>query len=129
MRARHHNPVRLTVFWPLVLLALMTRLTFGGIPFPAPVLNDPIRDLTKLSIFCDGQPQPPDSDGQHHHPTGSQDDNFLLSEALELFQQAVLLCVFAALAIAGIRRIWMFAPIRGPPAPARTSLCPQGPPA
>ncbi|AOW46832.1 hypothetical protein [Acetobacter ascendens] len=128
MSARSYSLTHLVVFWPLVLLALVVRLTFGGIVSPVVLVEDPLRDLTKLSILCDDQTPLSDPDGQHHHAADPQDDSFLLSEALELFLLSVAFCIFAGLITERVGQTWMFPPIRGPPAPKRTSLCPQGPP-
>ncbi|WP_339076883.1 hypothetical protein QQM41_08735 [Acetobacter sp. AC2005] len=128
MSARSHSLKHLVVFWPLVLLALIARLTFGGIVSPNILVEDPIRELTKLSILCDDQSPLSNPDGQQHHVSDQQDDGFLLSEALELFLLSVAFCLFSKLSTVSVCRAWMFAPIRGPPAPKRTSLCPQGPP-
>lgn len=128
MSARAHSLTHLVVFWPLVLLALVARLTFGGVVSPTALVEDPLKDLIKLSILCEDQTPFSDPDGSHHHATDPQDDSFLLSEALEFFLLSVAFCIFAGLLAASMYRTWMFAPIRGPPAPKRTSLCPQGPP-
>ncbi|ANA14371.1 hypothetical protein [Acetobacter oryzifermentans] len=128
MLTRSHSLLQSVVFWPLVLLALVARLTFGGVVFPVALVEDPLKDLIKLSILCDDQKPLSDPDGQHHHTTDSQDDSFLLSEVLELFLLSIAFCIFAGLSAECVCRTWMFAPIRGPPTPKRTSLCPQGPP-
>lgn len=128
MGMRLNSPVQLVVFWPLVLLALILRLTFGGMAAPSSMLVDQIGDLAKLAILCDDSTATPAQDG-HHHGVASLDDSLLLSDALELFLPVMghgpvigrLLCDIA-------QRVWVFAPIRGPPRPERTALCPQGPP-
>ncbi|ARW49229.1 hypothetical protein S1001342_02939 (plasmid) [Acetobacter pasteurianus subsp. pasteurianus] len=129
MTPRAHSPTYLLAFWPLVLLALIARLTFGGIASPAALVDDPLKTFTKLSILCDDQSTSPDPDGQHHRSTAPDDDGFLLSEALGLLVVSIVFCLFMGLCVAGIRQTWMFTSIRGPPTPKRTSLCPQGPPA
>ena len=128
MTSRVHSSTYLLAFWPLVLLALMTRLTFGGIVSPAALIDDPLKTFTKLNILCDDQSTPSNSNGQHHRSTAPDDDGFLLSEALDLLIVSVVFCLFVELHIAAIRQSWMFTSIRGPPTPKRTSLCPQGPP-
>ncbi|GBR05310.1 hypothetical protein [Acetobacter oeni] len=128
MHTRPHSPTHLMVFWPLVALAVLARLTFGGIVFPMSVFDDPAKDLTRLSILCDDKVPLSDPNRPHHHSTDPQDDGFLLSDGLELFQPTIALCIFGGLAGVSIHRVWNFPPIRGPPAPERTSLCPQGPP-
>ena len=129
MSSRAHSLTHLTVFWPLVVLALMARLLFGGVLSPMALLDDPIKDLTALSILCDDHTPLSDPDGQHHHSNTPQDDSFLLAEALELFLLSGVVCLLARLVATDMARPWMFAPIRGPPTPQRTALCPQGPPA
>lgn len=129
MTPRAHSPTYLLAFWPLVLLALIARLTFGGIASPAALVDDSLKTFTKLSILCDDQSTSPDPDGQHHRSTAPDDDGFLLSEALGLLVVSIVFCLFMGLCVAGIRQTWMFTSIRGPPTPKRTSLCPQGPPA
>ncbi|WP_025827461.1 hypothetical protein [Acetobacter okinawensis] len=129
MSSRTHSLTYLMAFWPLVMLALIARLTFGGLASPTALVDDPLKNLTKLSILCDDQSPSPSPDGQHHHSTNPEDDSFLLSEAAELLLLSVAFCLCVALAICDNPHAWMFAPIRGPPAPQRTSLCPQGPPA
>ncbi|AQS84976.1 MAG: hypothetical protein ABF876_05035 [Acetobacter aceti] len=129
MTPRAHSSTYLLAFWPLVLLALIARLTFGGIASPAALIDDPLKTLTKLSILCDDQSTSPDPDGQHHHSTAPDDDSFLLSEALDLLIVSIVFYFFMGLCVASIRQAWMFTSIRGPPTPKRTSLCPQGPPA
>lgn len=129
MTPRAHSPTYLLAFWPLVLLALIARLTFGGIASPATLIDDPLNTLTKLSILCDDLSTSSDPDGQNHHSTAPDDDGFLLSEALDLLIVSIVFCLFIGLCVAGIRQTWMFTAIRGPPTPKRTSLCPQGPPA
>lgn len=129
MTPRAHSPTYLLAFWPLVLLALIARLTFGGIASPATLIDDPLNTLTKLSILCDDLSTSSDPDGQHHRSTAPDDDGFLLSEALDLLVVSIIFCLFVGLCVAAIRQSWMFTFIRGPPTPKRTSLCPQGPPA
>lgn len=129
MSSRAHSLTYMTAFWPLVLLAVVARLTFGGIAFPSALMDDPLKNLTKLSILCDDQSSSSDPDGQQHHSTNPEDDSFLLSEAFELLVLSVVFCLFIALVVSGIHQPWMFTPIRGPPRPKRASLCPQGPPA
>lgn len=129
MSSRAHSLAYLMVFWPLVMLALIARMTFGGLASPTTLVDDPLKNLTKLSILCDDQSQSPSPDEQHHHSTNPEDDSFLLSEADELLLLSVAFCLCVALAVCDSPHAWMFAPIRGPPAPQRTSLCPQGPPA
>lgn len=124
-----HSTTYLLAFWPLVLLALIARLTFGGIASPAGLVDDPLKTFTKLTILCDDQSASSDPDGQHHRSTAPDDDGFLLSETLDLLVVSIVFCLFMGLCVAGIRQTWMFTSIRGPPTPKRTSLCPQGPPA
>lgn len=129
MHVRVNSLTQLLVFWPLVLLALLLRLTFGGMVVPSSVLADQAGDLTKLSILCHDSSVPFHQDG-HHHDADAHDDSLLLSDALELFLLAAgsslvvgrfLLCL--------VQRLWIFTPIRGPPLLERIALCPQGPPA
>ena len=129
MTPRAHSSTYPLAFWPLVLLALIARLTFGGIASPTALIDDPLKTFTKLSILCDAQSTSSDPDGQNHHSTAPDDDGFLLSEALDLLIVSIVFCLFVDLRIAAIRQSWMFTSIRGPPTPKRTSLCPQGPPA
>lgn len=127
MDRRIRNSAYLLGFWPLVLLALLARLTFGSLVTTSSVVDDSLNELKKLSIFC--APQDASSDpGTHHHQNNQQDDAFLLSDALDLFQLTIAFCALIALSMAFVHRVWMFAPIRGPPSPERTSQCPQGPP-
>lgn len=129
MHARVNSLTQLVVFWPLVLLALLLRLTFGGMVVPSSVLADEVGDLTKLSILCDDTPLPLQKDG-HHHGTNDHDDSLLLSDALELFLPTNAdIPVIGRLLPCIAQRVWIFAPIRGPPLPERAALCPQGPPA
>lgn len=129
MTPRAHSSTYLLAFWPLVLLALIARLTFGGIASPAALVDDPLKTFTKLNILCDDPSTSSDPDGQHHRSTAPDDDGFLLSETLDLLVVSIVFCLFMGLCVAGIRQTWMFTAIRGPPTPKRTSLCPQGPPA
>lgn len=129
MTPRAHSLTYLLAFWPLVLLALIARLTFGGIASPAALVDDPLKTFTKLNILCDDQSTSSDPDGQHHRSTAPDDDGVLLSEALDLLVVSIVFCLFVGLCVAAIRQSWMFTFIRGPPTPKRTSLCPQGPPA
>ncbi|MCG0994480.1 hypothetical protein LHT11_04585 [Acetobacter indonesiensis] len=129
MTPRALSSAYLLAFWPLVLLALIVRLTFGGIASPAALIDDPLKTFAKLSILCDDQSASSDPDGQHHRSAAPDDDGFLLSEALDLLVVSIVFCLFVGLRVAGIRPAWMFTSIRGPPTPKRTSLCPQGPPA
>ena len=128
MHARVNSPTQLVVFWPLFLLALLLRLTFGGMAVPSAVLADQTADLTKLSILCDDTSSARHQGG-HHHDAHPDDDSLLLSDALELFLLAVggsptvgRFCLCLA------QQFWIFAPIRGPPLLERAALCPQGPP-
>ncbi len=128
MHARVNSPTQLVVFWPLVLLALLLRLTFGGMVVPSSVLVDQAVDLTKLSILCNDSSAPFHQDG-HHHDADSHDDSLLLSDALELFLLAVGGClVVGRFLLCLVQRLWIFTPIRGPPLLERIALCPQGPP-
>lgn len=129
MHMRMNSPTQLVVFWPLVMLALLLRLTFGGMAAPSSALVDQAAVFTKLSVLCDNGYLPLHQDG-HHHDAGANDDSLLLADALELFLPLVgngpvmgrlLSCV--------AQRVWIFAPICGPPSPERAALCPQGPPA
>ncbi|MDE7547187.1 hypothetical protein PY793_04205 [Acetobacter fabarum] len=129
MTPRAHSSTYLLAFWPLVLLVLIARLTFGGIASPAGLIDDPLKTLTKLSILCDDQSRLPGPDGQHHRSTAPDDDGFLLSEVFDLLIVSIVFCLFVGLRVANMRQAWMFTSIRGPPTPKRTSLCPQGPPA
>ncbi|MCH4023481.1 MAG: hypothetical protein LKH81_04985 [Acetobacter sp.] len=128
MSPRASTSVYLMAFWPLVMLALIARLTFGGIVSPTRLIDDPLKSLAKLTILCEEQETSSDPDGQHHHSTNPEDDGFLLSEVFELLVLAVAFCFFMGRVVSGVCQPWMFAPIRGPPYPKRTSLCPQGPP-
>lgn len=79
MSARAHSLTHLVVFWPLVLLALVARLTFGGVVSPTALVEDPLKDLIKLSILCEDQTPLSDPDGSHHHatdPAGRQFSSF-----------------------------------------------------
>lgn len=128
MDRRIRNSAYLLGFWPLVLLALLARLTFGGVVTTSSVFDDSLKELTKLSVFCDPQ-EAYSAPDKHHHQNDQQDDAFLLSDALDLFQLTIAFCALIALSIAFVHRVWMFTPIRGPPTPERASQCPQGPPA
>lgn len=114
--------------WPLVLLALIARLTLGGLPSPQAVFDDPLTQLATLSVFCDSD-HPPMPDPDRSHQGGGQVDGFvLLAEALDtpaLTVGGVALLVRTAVA-GGVG--WMFPPVRGPPFRHRFSLYPQGPP-
>lgn len=129
MFSRPHCLTHLLLFWPLVAFALIARLTFGGGVSPTLLTEDPIKNLTQLSILCDDQTSPDTPDGHHHHSADQQDDCFLLSETLELLLLSGAICLLIELTASGIHLPWMFAPIRGPPTQKRTALCPQGPPA
>lgn len=115
-------------FWPLVLLALLTRLSFGSLAQPSAVFDDPVRQLTKLAILCD-EPSPfPGQDSHHPHADDGQDGLFPLGEAQEFLPLVVTAVLFASLFLVHIQPGWRFPPVRGPPFTERSSLCPQGPP-
>jgi hypothetical protein len=126
MFARSSSPTHVLVLWPLVALALIVRLTAGGLASPEQLSDHALQDLSRLSILCDDSG---DRDDPQHHSTPPQDDSFLLAEAFDVFILSVALCFFIKLTAICLRRPWILAPIRGTPTPKRTSLCPQGPPA
>lgn len=129
MSSRAHSLTSLLAFWPLVIMTLIARLTFGGLVSPAALTDDPLKTLAKLSILCDDLASSSDTDTQHHHASNPEDESFLLSETLDLLFLSVAFCLFVGLVSSGVHQPWMFTSIRGPPTPKRTALCPQGPPA
>lgn len=125
-----HRARRWAALWPLVLLAVVARLTLGGLAAPQVVLDDPSARLAGLVVLCDGvlDQDHAGRDTAHHHPAGD-DGLMLLADALDMP------ALGGSLAGAGLphRRpagmAWMFPPVRGPPFRQRSPLCPQGPPA
>ncbi len=130
MSVMRDSMARWWVAWPLVLLALVARLTLGGLASPQAVFDDPLTQLASLSVFCDsGHPEAPDPKGSHHDGGGHADAFLLLSEALDTPALAVGCAVFVACTLIAMGMVWVFPPIRGPPFRHRFSLYPQGPPA
>lgn len=115
------------VFWPLVLLALLVRLSLGSVPLPSAVFTDPVQQLNRLSILCD-TPAPSPDRTPHHHSGESQDECFVLSDALELPVLAGAVVLSGVLFQASAHGVWFYPPTRAPPLGERSSLCPQGPP-
>ncbi|NHN85077.1 hypothetical protein GOB93_10550 [Acetobacter musti] len=123
------NRFHLLAAWLLVLLALLVRLSSGSIALPSSVFDDPVRQLTKLSILCDEPAPLSDPDGKHQQTGDDQDGSLLLADLLELLPLIAGACLPASLSVLCIHRVWTFPPVRGPPLRKRSSLCPQGPPA
>ncbi len=116
--------------WPLVLLALVARLTLGGLASPQAVFDDPLAQLASLSVFCDsGHPAAPGPDGSHHGGSGQADGFVLLAEALDTPALTVGNAAFVACTVIAMGMGWVFPPVRGPPFRHCFSLYPQGPPA
>ncbi|WP_246375321.1 hypothetical protein [Gluconacetobacter takamatsuzukensis] len=116
--------------WPLVLLALVARLTLGGLASPQAVLADPLAQLASLSLICDSDhPLVPDPAAPHH--AGDQGDgSLLLAEAHDTPALSVGGAAgFLALRSVVVGMAWVFPPVRGPPLQSLSSLYPQGPPA
>ncbi|GBQ88122.1 hypothetical protein AA13595_2322 [Gluconacetobacter johannae DSM 13595] len=129
MSMSSRSGIHLVAIWPLVLLALLARLSFGSMVAPSAVFDDPVKQLAKFSILCDAPAPLSHPDGKHHHSLDDQDGSFLLTDALELLPLAVTAFLFASLCMNGVPRSWVFPLARGPPFRERSSLCPQGPPA
>ncbi|MFT8674893.1 MAG: hypothetical protein ABF491_02830 [Acetobacter sp.] len=117
------------VVWPLVALALLARLSFGSMAQPMSVFDDPLRELSKLSVLCDDTAPLPNPDEKHHPADDDQSGGFLLADALELVALAGSIVLFVTVLLNCLDRIWVFPPVRGPPFRVRSPLCPQGPPA
>ncbi|MFW7269130.1 hypothetical protein ACMAUO_14310 [Gluconacetobacter sp. Hr-1-5] len=131
MSVMRDSRARWRAAWPLVLLALVARLTLGGLASPQAVFDDPLVQLASLSVFCDsGHPMAPGPEGSHHGGGGGQVDGFvLLAEALDTPALIVGSAAFVVCAVVAMGMGWVFPPVRGPPFRHRFSLYPQGPPA
>ncbi|QDH17025.1 hypothetical protein [Swingsia samuiensis] len=118
------------IFIPLFLLALVVRLSFGGLVSPQSVFDDPLQELDQLTVFCDhavlhGQDIPV----PHHTSHDDQKDGlFLLADSLELLSLSVIFVLFFAYVVFELSRKWVFPTIRGPPFRQKSAFCPQGPP-
>ncbi|PYD48474.1 hypothetical protein [Novacetimonas pomaceti] len=115
------------IAWPLILLALISRIAFGGVATPDDVLHPQTERLSLLSILCQGDMPPDDGHHDHHLPVG--DTATLLTDAHGLDSPLSGEAGFSALG-SGIliSRLWIFPPVRGPPRARYCALCPQGPP-
>lgn len=114
-------------FWLMALLALMIRLG-GSTPLSGASSDDPLDVLTALSVLC----EPPSNslpDDRHHRPALS-DGAMLLAVASDMHDPCVIPSLFGRGRATFVTRahFWCFPPVRGPPAPARNSHSPRGPP-
>ncbi|OUJ15207.1 hypothetical protein HK28_08175 [Acetobacter sp. DsW_063] len=128
MRDRTQFMNRILACWPLVLLALMARLSFGGLVSPQAALDDPVARVAALSLLCDSQ-HVGDGTPHDHVPSDMGDGIFLLGDALD--NPAPAFVAFALLFLTfcvPCAHVWCFPPVRGPPLRRVASLYPQGPP-
>ncbi|MBO1324953.1 hypothetical protein K2X14_07320 [Acetobacter sp. TBRC 12305] len=129
MSMSFRSRMNVAAFWPLVLLALLARLSFGSMAQPLSVFDDSLRELSRLSVLCDDPAPLSHPDEKHHASDDDQSGSFLLAEALELLCLALGICFLAAFSVSCLDPVWAFPPVRGPPFCRWSSLCPQGPPA
>ncbi|MEG3349600.1 hypothetical protein [Novacetimonas sp. GS1] len=79
MTARQQQGGPTIIAWSLILLALISRIAFGGLASPDNVLHSQGEQQSLLSILCEGD-LPPD-DGHHAHHLPATDMATLLAEA------------------------------------------------
>ncbi|AFW03308.1 MULTISPECIES: hypothetical protein [Gluconobacter] len=115
------------VFWPLVLLAIIIRLSVGSLPLPQFLLDDPLKQFTNLSTLCDSQdfgPHSPD----HHHAADVGDGIAVVDDLLAILIIGCVAAVFLVLSVTGRSFFWCFPPVRGPPLWRLSGIYAQGPP-
>ena len=126
MRSARHSGGSL-VFWPLVLLAIIIRLSVGSLPLPQFLLNDPLKQFTNLSTLCDSQdfgPHGPD----HHHAADVGDGIAVIDDLLTILLTGGVVAVFLAVYLTSGHVFWCFPPVRGPPLWRLSGIYAQGPP-
>lgn len=126
MNGRLHSRIYLTTFWPLVLLVLLVRISLGSLPAPSDLLHSNDSEFARLSVLCSDNAPHPAPDDNHH--SGTQDESFLLLDALELLAPGNLISPLSCLSVILVSMVWFFHPIRGPPDRKNSAICPQGPP-
>lgn len=127
MTARQQQGGPTIIAWSLILLALISRIAFGGLASPDNVLHSQGEQQSLLSILCEGD-LPPD-DGHHAHHLPATDMATLLAEAHGLDAPPMLGTVpVGPDMLALLSGVWIFPPVRGPPRARYSPLCPQGPP-
>lgn len=126
MRDARQN-VRMLVFWPLVLLAIIIRLSVGSLPLPQSLLDDPLKQFANLSTFCDSQDlgtHTPD----HHHAADVGDGIAVIDDLLTILLTGCVVAVFLAVYLTSRHVFWCFPPVRGPPLLRLSGIYAQGPP-
>ncbi|POF61996.1 hypothetical protein CFR73_13280 [Novacetimonas maltaceti] len=127
MTARRQQGGPGIIAWPLILLALVGRIAFGGLAAPDNVLHPQSEQQSLLSILCEGGM--PGDDGHHGHHLPSADMASVLAEAYgldaPLMAGAMVMGLGTCALLSGA---WIFPPVRGPPRTLNPALCPQGPP-
>lgn len=117
---------RWKAFWPLVLLALVVRISFGSQVLPQAAIADAALQLAQISLLCDGhEPGAP----RHHPPADAGEGVLLLGDAqacLDLRSEPV---IFLGALFTFVVSVWYFPPVRGPPRQKVSALYAQGPPA
>ncbi|MFT9450477.1 hypothetical protein [Gluconobacter japonicus] len=115
------------VFWPLVLLAIIIRLSVGSLPLPQSLLDDPLKQFANLSTLCDSQDlgtHTPD----HHHAADVGDGIAVIDDLLTILLTGCVVAVFLAVYLTSRHVFWCFPPVRGPPLWRLSGIYAQGPP-
>ncbi|MFT8642726.1 MAG: hypothetical protein ABF751_12470 [Acetobacter orientalis] len=115
------------VFWPLVLLAIIIRLSVGSLPLPQFLLEDPLKQFASLSTLCDGQDLGSHS-SDHHHAADVGDGIAVIDDLLTLILSGCVVAVFFAFFLTSRHAFWCFPPVRGPPLWRLSGIYAQGPP-
>ncbi|MBE7619434.1 hypothetical protein K6L44_13970 [Gluconacetobacter entanii] len=127
MTARRQQGGPIIIAWPLILLALVGRIAFGGLAAPDNVLHPQSEQQSLLSILCAGDM--PADDGHHDHHLPTADMATVLAEAHGLDAPLMSGAGFVGPGMfAMLAGSWIFPPVRGPPRARYSALCPQGPP-
>jgi len=115
------------VFWPLVLLAIIVRLSVGSLPLSQFLLDDPLTQFTSLTTLCDSQDfgtHGPD----HHHSADFGDGIAVIGDLLTTLVIGCVASVLLLLVMTGRGFFWCFPPVRGPPLWRLSGINAQGPP-
>jgi len=114
-------------FWLMTVLALMVRLG-GSAPITGLSSDEALDSLAALSILC--ETSSPSAPYDRHHGRGLTDSGIVLAAASDMQD----LFLIRPLLPTGVTQhplracFWCFPPVRGPPASARDSNAPRGPP-